>query len=432
MLKRKMMERLMDWKRERGQECLLVKGARQTGKTFIVEQFGKENYDSFIEINFEETPSLRDVFDGDLAVPEMIKRLSLVMPGVRFIPGRTLLFLDEVQACPRARASLKFWALDGRFDVIATGSLLGINYRDIPSLPVGYERQVEMHSLDLEEFLWAIGLDEEGIGELRLHFQRREPVPESVNAALFRYLGEYMAVGGMPAVVNRYLASRNFNDVHEEQQKILASYLDDIAKYADAAERPKARNCYLSIPRQLARENRKFQFASVEGGGSARKFGTSLAWLRDANLARFCLNVSTPTFPLAAYEREDQYKLYVNDIGLLIAMYGYDMKAAVIENTLKGPAKGGVYENLVADILTKRGQPLYYYKHAGSTQEIEFLLTREGGVIPVEVKSKNGTTPSLDAMLKREDVPWGYKLVRGNVGVADKKITLPLYMALFI
>lgn len=432
MLKRKIMQTLLDWKTNKNKECLLIKGARQIGKTYIVELFAKENYKNYIYINFEESPRMRDIFNGDISAEEIVKRMSLVIPGVIFIEGETLIFLDEIQACPQARTALKFLAIDNRYDIIASGSLLGINYKEVESIPVGYETQVEMHSLDFEEFLWAIGIDDTAIGYLKEYFNKVEAIPSSMHVAMMKYLREYIVVGGMPAVVNKFVETSNFNLVQVEQQKIIDSYLDDITKYASLHEKPKTKNCYLSIPRQLTKEYKKFQFSTVERGATSRKYGNSLEWLRDANLVKFCFNVSTPVFPLSAYEREDQYKIYMGDIGILISMYGFDMKKAIIDDTLVGNAKGGIYENLIADIFIKKGYKLYYYKNDNSTQEIEFLISINGSIIPIEVKSGNGTTISLNEILKRPDIKFGYKLMSGNVGRVEKKIVYPLYFAMFM
>ena len=287
MLKRKITERLLEWKNTKDKECLLVKGARQIGKTFIIEDFARKNYKHFVEINFEQHPEMKAIFDGSLSVPELIQRITLFMPDAEFVPHETLLFLDEIQSCPQARTSLKFWAIDNQFDVIATGSLLGINYKEVSSYPVGYERQMDMFSLDFEEFLWALGVKESLIDGLRGHFTSGEAIDSLINDKMMSYLREYMAVGGMPAVVNKFVETHNFNLVHAEQSKILADYMNDIAKYAPTADKPKARNCYLSIPSQLAKENTKFQYSVVEKKGTARKFANSLDWLRDANLIAF-------------------------------------------------------------------------------------------------------------------------------------------------
>lgn len=432
MLKRKITSRLLEWKNTKDKECLLVKGARQIGKTYIIEDFGRNNYKHFIPINFEQDPEMKTIFDGNLSVPELIKRITLFIPDAEFVPHETLLFLDEIQSCPQARTSLKFWAIDNQYDVIATGSLLGINYKDISSYPVGYERQIDMHSLDFEEFLWALGIKENLIDDLRENFVSGKPVDSVINDKMMSYLREYMAVGGMPAVVNKYIETNNFNLVHAEQTKILADYMNDIAKYAPAADKPKARNCYLSIPSQLAKENTKFQYSVVEKKGTARKFVNSLDWLRDANLIAFCHNVSVVEFPLAAYVKPEQFRIYVNDIGLLVAMYGFEMKRAVVENTLDTYAKGGIYENLMADFLLKKDIPLYYYCKENNSVEIEFLMEHNAKPVPIEVKSKRGATASLNIVLGKPNIEMGYKFGASNVGIDGKKKTLPLYMAMFL
>ncbi len=432
MLKRKFYDRLIEWKKSKEKECLLVKGARQIGKTYIIDYFGKENYSSYIYINFIESPQLTKIFDGDLSAEEIYKQITLNIPKCRFVEKDTLIFLDEIQKCPNARTALKFLALDERYDVIASGSLLGISYKEVSSIPVGYETQMTMYSLDFEEYLWAVGYQEEAIHILKEYFDKKEKVPETIHNTMMKHLREYITVGGMPAVVNCFVKTKHFGEVYAEQQKILDSYLEDISNYAANTEKPKVKNCYLSIPKQLAKENKKFQFSVVEKKTSARKYENSIEWLRDSNLAQLCYNVSTVQFPLNAYEKEDQYKLYLSDIGLLVAMYGFDMKKAIIDDSLVGPVKGGIYENLIADMLVKRGHQVNYYRSQNGSIEIEFLITKDAQVIPIEVKANNGSTRSLNEMLGRNEIPYGYKLISGNVGVNDKKIVLPLYMAMFL
>lgn len=432
MLKRKFYNKLSEWKNRKDKTCLLVKGARQIGKTFIIDLFGRENYSSYIYINFIEMPQAKDIFNGELTASEIYKRITLFLPEVKYIDNSTLLFLDEIQECPNARTALKFLAPDKRIDVIASGSLLGIQYKSIPSIPVGYEEQVEMYSLDFEEFLWASGYDEEKIALIKEYFDKKEKVPETIHSKISALLREYITVGGMPAVVNKYIKTHHFGEVHAIQQMILDSISDDISKYASGSEKIKAKNAYLSIPKQLAKENKKFQFSVVEKNATARKYENSIEWLRDASLVRLCYNVSAPDFPLNAYEKDNQYKLYLSDIGLLTAMYGFDMKKAVIDNTLKGNVKGGIYENLVYDILSKRGYRLCYYRTDNGSEELEFLLSKNAEIIPVEVKAGNGSSVSLNKLLEKDDIPYGYKLISGNVGVNEKKIVLPVYMAMFI
>ena len=438
--RRKFYDRLVQWKNTKRQECLLVKGARQIGKTFIVEKFGHEQYESFIEFNFALDPEACSIFEGSLKAEDLYRRISAYDATRRLLPGRTLIFLDEIQECPNARTALKSFALDGRYDVVASGSLLGIKYKrakarasHVPrSIPVGYERQVTMHSLDFEEFLWARGVTEEAIDVLRGYCGRREMVPEAVNRRYAEMLREYMVVGGMPAVVKSYVEAGDFGPVQEEQEKILASYVDDIHKYADTTDIPKIEACYRAIPRLLAKENRKFKYAEVEKGGSERKYASSVDWLCDASFATRAQNVSTAAVPLNANVRDGWFKLYLSDVGLLSALYGPETKGLLYSGRLVGNAKGGLYENLIAGMLERKGIPLFYYKTEDGKREVEFALERDGGIVPVEVKASNGATISLNEMLERPDVPYGYKFVDGNVGVSGKKITLPHYMAMFL
>ena len=434
MLKRKFYQFLLDWKRKPNRKPLLVKGARQVGKTFLVERFGRAEYAEYVCLNFLERPDLVRVFDGSLDADTVYSRLSLAFRNARIIPGHTLLFLDEIQECGQARTALKFLADDRRCDVIASGSLLGIQYKKVRSIPVGYEEQATMHSLDFEEFLWAKGFSETQIAPLREAFERREKVDDFTNAAFHAQIRDYMAVGGMPEVVAAYAERKNHGEADEIQHRILRDYLDDIMNYAPTAEKPKVKSCFLSIPRQLAREteNRKFKFSEVEKGVGARKFGNSVEWLRDSSMADMAHNLTAPLFPLAAYEDESAFKLYLSDIGLLTAFYGFNMKAAVVDGTLKGSVKGGLYENLVASMLVRRGHPLRYLRDAHDPLEVEFLLEKNGAVVPVEVKASNASTASLNRLLARDDIATGYKLTGGNVGVAGKKVTLPHYMAMFL
>lgn len=440
MLKRKFYDHLLNWKRSKRNECLLVNGAHQVGKTFIVEAFGKAEYESYIYLNFLMDPGQRAIFEGSLEPDEIYKRLSLNVPGARFAPGSTLIFIDEIQACKKARTALKFLAIDGRYDVIASGSLLGIHYRDSNddapedelSIPVGYEREVTMHALDFEEYLWACDVGEDAIEALRTHCLERRQLDTATLERYQRYLREFLVVGGMPAVVSAFLATQNYQEAYAEQEMILRAYEDDIEKYADKADRPKILRVYRSIPRQLAKETTKFQYNKVERGGSARKYGTAIDWLIDAGLVCEVHNVSLPELPLAAYEVPEEFKVYVSDTGLLTHMFGFETQVALAKGSLTGHAKGGIYENLVFDLLHKRGLDLRYYKRKDNTQEIEFLIERDGGVVPVEVKSKGDRTVSLDSYLDRFGPAVAYKLVDGNVGVSGCKVTLPQFMAVFL
>lgn len=439
-LRRKIYDHLLRWKRAKANECLLVNGARQVGKTFIIEQFGKAEYESYVYLNFLKNPEYRSIFEGSLEPVEIYKRMSLLVDGLRLVPGGSLIFLDEIQACRKARTALKFLAMDGSYDVIASGSLLGIHYRDKDddtpdedySIPVGYEREMQMHSLDFEEFLWANGVTEEAVQSLREYARDCRAMPEAV---LDRYQGllrEYLVIGGMPEVVKSFLTSHNYQEAFEGQAKILKAYEDDVNRYAPNADKSKIMRVYHSLPRQLAKEYTKFQYSKVERGGSARKFGNAIDWLIGAGLVSAVHNVSLPELPLAAYENPEEFKVYVSDIGLLTHLFGRETQVALLQNTLKGPAKGGIYENLVFDMLHKRGFDLRYYKRPDNTQEIEFLLERDGGVVPVEVKSSRGSTKSLNEFMRQFNPDISYKLVDGNAGRVNGKITLPQFAAMFL
>lgn len=433
MLRRKIYDKLLAWKNNKGKkDAILLRGVRQCGKTYIVREFGKREYKNFIEINFIERPDMQAVFSGNLDVDNMVQQIKLSMPGCQFIPGETLLFLDEIQDVPNARTSLKFWTQDGRFDCIASGSLLGMDYKNEVSIPVGYEQQLIMRTLDFEEFIWALGAEVNLKEMLAPYVDGAKRVPEAMHNSLNKYLQEYMVVGGLPEVVDTYIATKDFYQVHLLQEKILRDYQDDIAKYALNQDKIKAKQCFLSIPRQLSKGNHKFQYSVVEKKATARKFTSSLDWLHNAGLIDFAYNVNSPWFPLKAHVKEDQFRVYLCDIGLLVAMYGYQLKIALLSDALEGPAKGGIYESLVADILAKRGEELYYYKKEDSTLEIEFILERDCKLVPVEVKARKGSTRSLNELLKMDNIERGYKLTAQNTGVVEKKITLPLYMAAII
>ena len=439
MLKRKFIETLKQWKNTKKRECLLVNGARQVGKTFIVDVFGRENYQSYIYLNLFKNPEYKQIFEGELEPTEIYKRISLLVKNVKFIEGDTLIFIDEIQACSKARTALKFLAMDDKYDIVASGSLLGLHYNKLNqenaneiSIPVGYEREVEMHSLDFEEFLWATGVSESAIENLKEYYEQKKALPDSVKDLYQNKLREYLVVGGMPAVVNAFVETSNFQEAFKVQQKIFKAYEDDIQRYATNTERPKIRACYYSIPRQLAKEYSKFQYKTVEKNGNAKKYGNALDWLVDAGLIKRVHNVSLPEMPLRAYEQPENFKVYVTDIGLATHQFGFETQSALLRKELKGHAKGGIYENLIFDILHKRGLALNYYKNGENTQEIEFVFERSGEVVPVEVKSRNGLTTSMNEFIKRYSPTLAIKLIDGNVGVDGNKVSLPQFMAMFL
>lgn len=438
MLKRKAYQKLLEWKNAHHHNCLMVQGARQVGKTYLVREFGKKEYKSFVEINFIKNPELKLIFNDNLDPETIYKKMTAMINGVNLIKGNTLIFLDEIQACGNARTALKFLAEDGRFDVITSGSLLGLTYgedddenTEVPlSVPTGYETFLMMYSLDFEEFLWAEGY-ENSISYLKEFFDKKEKVPSVLNDKFETLFREYMVVGGMPEVVSDYVENHDFTRVSAIQEKILENYRFDIAKHAKGAEKIKVRKCYDAIPKQLAKELTKFQYSTVEKGQTSKKYGGSVQWLKDSNLVNPCYNIHESYLPLIANAYDGQFKLYINDTGLLCAMYGFEVKKAILENTIKGNAKGGIYENIIAEMLVKKGHKLYYYKPDDSN-ELEFLIEKNASVIPVEVKAGNTATKSLNRFIESYKPFIAYKLIDGNVGVDGVRLTLPHYMVMFI
>ena len=443
MLKRKIYSRLLDWKHRRHHEhikkCLLVKGARQVGKSFIIREFGQREYESFVCIDFFRQPDLKYIFDGDLTSEEILKRITAHIRNFRLIPGSTLIFLDEIQRCGNARTAIKFLAEDMRFDVISSGSLMGLTYgedddetTEVPaSVPVGYETQITMYSIDFEEFLWAYGYDDSAVSVLRSYFESGETIPEAVHQKYESLFREFMVVGGMPEVVADFAVHKDFNRVDSIQNDIIAEYRDDIAKHAKGREKQLVRMCYDAVPKQLAKELKKFQYSTVEKGQTRRKYGGSVQWLKDSEIVNACYNIHEPYLPLMANANEEQFKLYLNDTGLLCCMYGFETKLAVLKDTIRGNARGGIYENIIAECLLKQGYTLYYFK-PDSEHEIEFLIEKNGEVIPVEVKAGNNPTASLNQFIEEFEPSAAYKLIGGRNGRAGAKITLPHYFVMFL
>ncbi|MBR6056064.1 MAG: ATP-binding protein [Bacilli bacterium] len=443
MLRRKIYDQLLSWKakkHEKGmKECLLIKGARQVGKSYIVEQFGKENYESFVNINFITHPELKKAFEGNKSPERIYSNLSILLPDIKLIPGKTLIFLDEIQNCGDARTAIKFLASDPRYDFIASGSLLGLEYGEdgdegveVPeSIPVGYESEIIMYPLDFEEYLWAKGYEGKHIDQLREYFDKKEKVPDFINEKMESLFREYIVVGGMPEVVAAFVKSGDFNEAFSIQDKILSDYRNDISKHAKGEEKLKVNACYESIPKQLSKELKRFQYSLVEKKKTSRKYGGSVKWLKDSSLVNACYNISKPEIPLLAYEKEDQFKLYLNDTGLLTELYGRETKVAVFNNTIKGNGKGAIYENVISQILTSKGYKLHYYR-PDDNRELEFVIEKGGEVLPIEVKAGNTASTTLNNFINDFKPSVAYKIIKGNIGLSDNKFTMPHYMAMFL
>ncbi len=445
MLKRKISENLINWKNSESNKALIVEGARQIGKTYTIRQFGKENYSSFIELNFIENPSLVNIFKGTLDTDTILTAVRLYVPNSKIIEGDTLVFLDEIQECSEAITALKFLAEDKRISVICSGSALGMNYKPQTSYPVGSVEYLSMTSLDFEEFLLAMNIDKDIISDLKSYFDNKnfdKKVPFAIHEKLNFLLRQYLIIGGMPEVVQAFVDTKDYGIADSIQRRLYRDYINDIARYASPNIKIKAEKCYKSIPMQLSKENHKFQYGVVEHKATGAKYESSVDWLSNAHIAIPVYNLSKVEYPLEAFSIENNFRLYPSDISFLICTYGYEIKAALLEdnnidekpsNIIMRSAKGGIYEALAADMLYKSGHiNLRFYRDEKGTPEIEFFIENGDGVIPVEIKAGRNKTKSLDAMLKNDDIPYGYKFASQNIGKAGKKITLPMYMMMFL
>ena len=436
MLKRKIETVLKTWKDTEGHKPLIIKGCRQCGKTFSVRQFARENYAHAIYLNFYENKGYSSVFSGSLEVDHLTMLISALLgPGAIFEAGKTVLILDEIQECPEARTALKFFAMDGRYDVIGTGSLLGVRgYGKRPtSIPVGYEQIEEMYPIDFEEFLWANGINEPTIGYLRECLNNEKPVSEALHGRLRQLLLQYAVVEGMPAIVQTFVNTHQMNTVLQMQRGILSDYEEDMVKYADDKDKPHIRECFQSIPRQLSKENKKFQYSVVQKGATSSKFAGSLQWIEDAGIIRRCYNLTLPELPLDGNAIQDIFKVYMVDSGLLIAMLEDGTQFDVLQGNLYG-YKGAIFENLAADILTKMGRKLYYF-HKDSGMEIDFVMRYAGQSTLLKVKSTTGNTKSTKTVLNHPEkyhVGGAIKLGDYNVGRTGNILTLPFYMAFLL
>ena len=442
MLKRKIESVLAEWKNSEIKKPLVIKGIRQCGKTYIVQKFAEENYESVIYMNFILEPDKKLAFAGNIDVDTIILNLSALIPGSRFIDGKTCIILDEIQECREARTALKSFKIDGRFDIIATGSLLGVrgygksdkNVEDTQdSIPVGYETVVEMYPLDFEEFLWANGVSEKVVDTVKSCFEQESVVPEAIHKVMMELLYRYVIVGGLPEVVNKFLETKNIELTYQTQRNLIAGYEEDMVKYAENADKARIRECFESIPKQLAKENKKFQYSVVRKGGRSSQYTSSIQWLEDAGLVRRCYNTQITELPLEGNSIKECFKLYTTDIGILIAMLDYGTQADILKGNLLG-YKGAIFENLMADFLCKSGQKLYYFQKE-SGLELDFLVRYKGECVVLEVKVKSGKAKSLKTVLKNKNVYHvnnAIKLGKYNVGREEEILTIPLYMGFLI
>ncbi len=434
-LKRKVDQYLIEWKNSKDKKPLIVKGARQIGKTEAIRNFAKKNYKSIVEINFVIQKQYKDIFDDGYEVDTVLKNISLRNPEFEFIPGETLIFFDELQDCINCATSLKAFNEDGRFDVICSGSLMGINYNQIESNSVGNKIDYDMYSLDFEEFLWAKGYKEEQIESLYEHMTKVIPLSETELNVMFENFKEYMIIGGMPAIVNKFITQKNYSGTLAMQKQILLDYEEDITKYAGGLDQGKILNVYRKIPAFLGNENKKFQISKVEKGARSREYVGTVEWLVNSGIINISYCMEQTELPLKGNYNPDNYRLYFSDTGLLIGSLDDEVQEDLRNNKNFNTYKGAIYENVVSDMLVKQGYQLYFYKNEKGTIEMDFFVRDKDSLIPIEVKANDGATISLNNLINNEkykDIQYGIKLCYKNIGFNGKFYTFPYFLAFLL
>lgn len=434
-LKRKIDCYLDQWKKDEGRYPLIVKGPRQVGKTESIRRFAEANYESVIYINFVEEPKYKLIIEDGYRTDDIIKNISRIDPSKRFIPEKTIIVFDEIQEFVQIATSLKFFKIDGRFDVICSGSLLGINYRQIESNSVGYKTDYSMSSLDFEEFLWAKGYGSDTTEDMLWHMQSFTPFNQlemNVYSGLFL---DYCILGGMPAVVRQYIEKGTFEGSLALQEQLIADYKEDIRKYADGMDQTRILNVFEQIPNQLAKDNKKFQISKVVHGARFKDYRGCIEWLRDAGIVQICYCLNSPDLPLRGNYDDSKFKLYFFDTGLFVAMLDEEAQEDLRANKNLGVYKGALYENIVGEALVKSGYQLFYYKKDDSTLEEDFFVRTQQQLLPIEVKATRGTAKSLRTLISSKsypDIQYGIKLTAGNIGYSDNILTFPYFCAFLL
>ena len=434
-LKRKMDDRLLSWKNEGGHLPLVLKGARQVGKTETIRKFAHENYPCVVEVNFATQPRFREIVRDGYAVSDVLRNMTRIDPSLRLEPGRTILFFDEVQDFPDITTSLKPFAEDGRYDVVCSGSLLGIHYKRISHVAVGYKTDCDMDSMDFEEFLWARGYGNDLVEDVLGRMSEARPLRPVDAQVLSDLFVDFCTLGGMPRVVERHVERGTFEGTLAIQRQIVADYRADVRKYAEGLDQARILNVFESIPVQLAKENRKFQLSKVEKGARFKDYRGCVEWICDAGIARRCHCLSFPELPLRGNYDPDKFKLYMADTGLLVSLLDDETQEDIRANRNLGGHKGGLYENIVGEALAKSGFDLFYWKREDSTLEEDFFVRAGDDLVPVEVKATDGRSQSLRTLLKSDrypDIRWGIKFKAGNVGFENGVLTLPHFTAFLL
>lgn len=434
-LKRKIDIYLKEWKNSKNRKPLIIKGARQIGKTTSIEKFGRENYKSFIEINYISMPQYKQIFQDGYTTENIIKNISLLNSEYKFIPGDTLIFFDEMQEYPDTATSLKFFNEDGRFDVICSGSLMGINYNQIHSNSVGNKEDYTMRSLDFEEFLWAKGYSEEQIESLYTCMKGVKPLTNTQFDVMMNNFKDYLITGGMPEIVSTFIDNKNFSGILNMQQKLLADYEEDITKYAGGLDKSKILDAYKKIKIFLGNDNKKFQITKLKDGARNREYVGVIDWMDRAGIINISYALDHLEMPLKANYNPDNYRLYFGDTGLLIGSLDEESQSDLRNNQNFGTYKGALYENIVAEMLTKAGFDLFFYRDEQSKIEMDFIIRDEKSIIPVEVKAGDNATYSLNRLIDEKqykNIKYGIKLCNKNIGFNGKFYTFPYFMTFML
>lgn len=433
-LKRKIDTFLADWKARPDHKPLVVKGARQIGKTYSIMRFAEAGYKSVIDINFILQKEYRSIFDDGYDVDTVVKNISFINPSIQFVPGDTLIFFDEIQSCPAAATSLKAFCIDGRYDVICSGSLMGLNYQEIESNAVGYKEDVEMFSLDFEEFLWANGYGEDAIDSIYGAMKEVRPLTDTQFSVLSGIFRDFMVVGGMPAVVGKFVSQGNFSGTLALQRQLLADYEEDITKYAVGLDKAKVLSVYRHISVFLAKDNKKFQLSKIGRSARNRDFVGVVDWLSNAGIINVCHCLASLELPLKGNYIPDMFKLYYADTGLLVASLDDEAQEDLRANRNFNTCKGAIFENVVADMLRKDGYGLYYYKNEKSTVEMDFFVRDASSLVPVEVKASDSATRSLVKLTAGGvgDISFGIKLCDKNIGFNGRFYTFPYFLTFLL
>jgi len=434
-LQRKVDQYLENWFRGPDKKPLIIKGARQIGKTESIRCFASKHYEIIVEINFVEMPKFKTILADGYSTDAILKNITRIDPSISLVPGKTLIFFDEIQSYPDIATSLKFFSIDGRFDVICSGSLLGINYKEIESISVGFKTDYEMYSMDFEEFLWARGYDNSLKSDMLEHMIQLKPFNKATENTISSLFIDYCILGGMPEVVSRYFTNNTFSSTLELQTQIIHAYREDIRKYADGVDQTRITRVFDAIPAQLAKENKKFQISKVAKGARFHDYGGCIDWLQGAGIVKKCYCLNFPELPLKGNYDDTKFKLYLADTGLLIAMLDDEAQDDLRSNKNLGVYKGAIYESIVAEAFYKSGYNLFYYKRDDGTLEEDFFIRDKDNLIPVEVKARSGRAQSMKSLIKNEryhDIAWGIKLSFNNIGFADNMYTFPYYCSFLL